>query len=277
MLSSSRDEIVGVFDDLKAVMGRALQLSFDALTSRECLALLERCETLRRQLPAVEHPLVNEVAAADPGQLDGKPARALADRLRISRGEAGRRIATAAELTPRRSLTGQPLEPVLAGTAAAQRDGQLNGEHVRIIRSFWHHLPEKIDIDERTDAEAQLAEFGTQFRPDQLAKLAAKKFDFLVPDGLFSDTERAKRRTLMLGRQDRDGMSPVTGWVNPEGRATLDAALARWAGPGMCNPDDDTPLIVKRSVQHRLEDAERRGDLAGRGSAPARVAVREGP
>jgi hypothetical protein len=152
MLSSSRDEVDAVFKTLEAGLDRAAGLSFEALSSRECLALLQRCETLRRRLPVVEHPLVNNVAAADPVVLGHKPARAIAERLRITRGEAGRRIAEAAELTERRSLTGEPLEPVLAGTAAAQRDGQLNREHVRIIRSFWHHLPDKIDVDKRAAA-----------------------------------------------------------------------------------------------------------------------------
>ncbi|MGB3894914.1 MAG: DUF222 domain-containing protein, partial [Mycolicibacter sinensis] len=110
MCSNSREEIVEVFDALAADLDRALELDFDALTPRECVALLRRCETLRRRLPAVEHPLVNQLAAADPAELGGKSRWVLADELRLSRGEAGRRIAEAAELGPRRTLTGEPLE-----------------------------------------------------------------------------------------------------------------------------------------------------------------------
>jgi hypothetical protein len=51
MLASSREEIVGVFDALEADLNRALELSFDALTTRERLAILRRCEAFRRQLP----------------------------------------------------------------------------------------------------------------------------------------------------------------------------------------------------------------------------------
>ncbi|WP_267878372.1 hypothetical protein [Mycolicibacter heraklionensis] len=61
-------------------MDRAPGLDFEALTARECLALLRRCEKLRRRLPAVEHPLVNQIAAADPAEIGGKarwvPSRA---------------------------------------------------------------------------------------------------------------------------------------------------------------------------------------------------------
>ena len=56
MRSSSREEIVGVFDALEADFERALELSFDVLTTPERLALLQSCEKMRRQLPAVEHP-----------------------------------------------------------------------------------------------------------------------------------------------------------------------------------------------------------------------------
>ncbi|KDO99189.1 hypothetical protein MAV3388_12790, partial [Mycobacterium avium subsp. hominissuis 3388] len=52
---SSREEIVKVFDALDAAVDRLGELSFDALTPRECLSLLQRCETVRRRLPAVEH------------------------------------------------------------------------------------------------------------------------------------------------------------------------------------------------------------------------------
>jgi hypothetical protein len=61
MRSSSREEVVEVFDALDAAMDRAVGLSFEALTTPERLGLLERCETLRRRLPAVEHPLINQL------------------------------------------------------------------------------------------------------------------------------------------------------------------------------------------------------------------------
>jgi hypothetical protein len=61
MRSGCREEIVEVFDALEADLDRALQLSFEALTTPERLVMLQRCEKLRRQLPAIEHPLINQV------------------------------------------------------------------------------------------------------------------------------------------------------------------------------------------------------------------------
>jgi Domain of unknown function (DUF222) len=85
MGSSCREEIVAAFDALEAGLDRALELSFDVLTTRERLAMLARCEIVRRRLPALEHPLINQIGGqADATELGGKFAAVLADRLRIT-------------------------------------------------------------------------------------------------------------------------------------------------------------------------------------------------
>ncbi|ETB33938.1 hypothetical protein N602_29125, partial [Mycobacterium avium subsp. hominissuis 10-5606] len=89
---SSREEIVKVFDALDAAVDRLGELSFDALTPRECLSLLQRCETVRRRLPAVEHPLINALARdASPAELGGRLSHAIAEATLISRAEAALR------------------------------------------------------------------------------------------------------------------------------------------------------------------------------------------
>jgi hypothetical protein len=52
MRSSCREEVVEVFDALEANLKRALDLCFDALSTPERFALLQRSERVRRQLPA---------------------------------------------------------------------------------------------------------------------------------------------------------------------------------------------------------------------------------
>jgi Domain of unknown function (DUF222) len=118
MRSSSRDEVVEVFDALRADLKGALELCFDALTTPERLALLQCCETFRRQLPAIEHPLINQVGEqADATELGGKLPAALANRLGITRAEASRRIGEAADLGERKAITGEPLPRALPATA----------------------------------------------------------------------------------------------------------------------------------------------------------------
>src|SRR6202046_4546756 len=239
MRSSSREEIVEVFDALEAAHKRALDLTFDVLTIPERLRVLERWERMRRWQPAVEHPLINQLSAqADPTELGGKLAPALANRLRISRAEASRRIHEAAALGERSALNGEPLPPALPATAEAQRNGELGAGHVAVIRSFWHRLPDFVDIETRHKAEAQLARLATEHRPDELAKLADKLTDCLNPDGDFTEHDRARRRGIMIGRQDIDGMSPISGHLTPEARAALDAGFAKLAAPRRCHPAD---------------------------------------
>ena len=38
-------------------------------------------------------------------------------------------------------------------------------------------------------------------------------------------------------------MSPIRGWLTPQLRAGIDAVLAKWAAPGMCNPADQTATV----------------------------------
>jgi hypothetical protein len=254
MHSSTREEIVDVFDALAAAFDRALALSFDALTTPERLAMLQLCEKIRRQLPAVEHPLINQIGEqADATELGGKLPGALANRLRITRAEASRRIHEAADLGERKAITGEPLPPLLPATAEAQRAGRIGTGHAAVIRGFWHRLPDFVDVETRVQAEAQLARLGSQHRPDELAKLADKLTDCVDPDGNFSDDDRARRRGITIGKQGWDGMSPITGYLTPEARATIDAVFAKLAAPGMCNPADETACVEGSPSEHAIE------------------------
>src|SRR3984885_12483165 len=149
MRSSSREEVVEVFDALRAAHKRARDLTFDALTTPERLALLESLEQMRRGQPAIEHALINQLAEQ----------------------------ADAADLGERKALNGEALPPVLPATAEAQRNGDLGPGHVAVIRGFFHRLPDFVDIETRAPAEAQLARLGAEHRPDELAKPADKLTD----------------------------------------------------------------------------------------------------
>ena len=143
---------------------------------------------------------------------------------------------------PRTTLTGQTLPPALPATAKAWNAGLLDGEHLRTIQTFIKDLPDHVQPAAVEKAEAFLAEKAAELRPDQLAKLADRVAITLNPDGNFSDDDRALRRGFQwCGRQRPDGMSVGKLIATPELRATLDALLAKFAAPGMCNPDDHTP------------------------------------
>jgi Domain of unknown function (DUF222) len=241
---SSREEIVEAFDGLDAALDRMCELTFDVLTTPERLRALERLERGARRTRTPQHALINQLdAQAGEEELGGTLRSALADRLRITKAEATRRIADAEDLGARRALTGEPLAPLLSHTAAAQRDGLIGDGHIKEIRYFFDHLPAEVDPGTREAAEADLAGKAAGYRPDELAKYAKRIMDWLHPDGDFSDQERIRKRGITLGTQEFDGMSRLSGLVTPDLRAAIEAMLAKLAAPGACNPEDETPVV----------------------------------
>src|SRR6185312_11409067 len=104
-------------------------------------------------------------------------------------------------------------------------------------------LPDFVDLDTRDHVHADLADKATEFGPEHLAQLAQHAMDCLHPDGDYTDADRARRRGLTLGNQGPDGMSRLTGYLTPEARASMEALWAKLAAPGMCNPDDESPVV----------------------------------
>ncbi|OBI87458.1 HNH endonuclease signature motif containing protein, partial [Mycobacterium asiaticum] len=205
-----------------------------------------------------QHGLINELGAqASKEELGGTLTCALADRLRITKAEAARRIGEAEDLGARRALTGQPLAPVLTATAAAQCRGLIGDAHIKVIRRFFTHLPAHVDVFTREAAEADLAGRACEFRPDQVAAYARKLMATLHPDGDFCDEDRARKRCFVLGNQEYDGMSRISGLITPELRALFEALLAALAAPGTpdptAEPDSSGPDI--RSTGQRNHDA----------------------
>ena len=212
MSSAAFDQVRAAFDALAAHADEATEL----WTTGQRREQLTRIEALARMLPGLAHELINQLAADATGEeLGGSLSHALANWLRITRHDAARRVHEAADLGARRALTGEPLAPRLAATAAAQRRGSIGGEHVQVIRGFFAHLPCRIDEPTRADAERKLAEVASQYRPDELKRFAAHLDLILNPDGNFSDQDRARRRGITLGPQGPDAMSRLSGWLTP--------------------------------------------------------------
>ncbi len=205
---------------------------------------------MRRGQPAIEHALINQLAAqADATELGGKLAPALANRLRISRAEASRRIHEAADLGERRALNGEPLEPVLPATAEAQRNGELGAGHVAVIRSFFHRIPDFVDIEARAKAEAHLAALARSTAPMSWPSWPTNSPTASTPTATSPTSTAPNDAASSSANQDIDGMSPISGWLNPEARATIDAVFAKLAAPGMCNPADESPASA--APRHR--------------------------
>jgi hypothetical protein len=230
-------------DALDAAVAAIAARDFDALTPAGRLRALERMETSRRRQVAISHDATAGLAEEDSADVGGPLHKVVADWLRISCAEACRRLRDAKQLSPRLTLTGQELPPELPATAQAWRDGMLDGQHLRVIQTFFRNLPEATPVDTVEKVERFLARQAVRLRPDQLEKVAHQCALLINPDGKFSDSDRARQRGFTWCGQRADGMSIGKLVASPELRANLDAWLARFAAPGMCNPVDQTPCV----------------------------------
>ncbi|APE18795.1 HNH endonuclease signature motif containing protein [Mycolicibacterium pallens] len=237
----SIDAALDALEEAVELLGAA---DIDELPAPERFAALARFEKAIRQQVAISHDQTTHLE-----QYEGCPPIpiVLADVLRISRSAAKRRVRDAEQLTPRTTLTGEVLAPLLPETAKAWEAGHLDGEHVRVIQKFFRDLPDHLGPVEIEKAEHTLAEHAQTMRPDQLEKIADRLATHLNPDGTFSEEDRARKRGFAwCGGQRADGMSVGKLVADPELRAMLDAWLAKFAAP---EPDD------LRSHPQRQHDA----------------------
>ncbi len=236
-------DVDAALDALDAVVATIGALNFDGLDPAVRLRALERMETSRRVQVAVSHDVIGGLDKEDPADVGGPVHKVIADWLRISCAEARRRVKDVSQLSPRVTLTGQQLPPDLPTTAQAWRDGLLDGQHLRVIQSFFRDLPDATPAGTVEHAEKFLAHQATKLRPDQLEKVAHRCALLINPDGKFADEDRARQRGFTWCGQRPDGMSVGKLIASPELRANLDTWLTRFAAPGMCNPDDQTPCV----------------------------------
>jgi hypothetical protein len=261
--------VAEVFASLDAAVEAVGALDWDRLPALERLDALDRLETARRRQSACSNDIAGSLDRNDDGKIGPTLHKVIADVLRISPTESRRRLRDAAQLHPRTTLTGQPMPPELPATAKVWGAGQLDIDHLRVIQKFIRDLPGHIAPAEVEAAEAFLAEKSTVLRPDQLEKAADRLALTINPDGKFSDEDRAlKRGFTWCGRQGPDGMSVAKLVATPELRAMLEAYCAKFAAPGMCNPEDQSPTVTNEPTQDLIDRdarsyAQRQHDALG--------------
>jgi hypothetical protein len=230
--------------------------SMDTLTKDEVLVVGDELETLACQLPAQHHRTLAQLQTqTTPNELGAKSWReVLMTRWRLSSAEAHRRLSHAAMLGPRRALSGEPMAPVLAATAAAQALGLISTEHVEAIRKGMDRLPRLLDPATRTQIEVDWVRHAVGTGPKQLADTVDRTLFLLDQDGpVPDDAERARRRGVSKGPQRPDRMIDLTARLTPEGWAVWEVLMAKYAAPGMCNPDDEHPCTTGTPTQEQID------------------------
>ena len=245
---------------LRAAVDEVMACELDTLPGAELIEAHDELETVWCRLPALRHRLLARLQVeTTPQQLGAKSFKdVLAIRWRISTAEAHRRLGAAAEWAPRPAISGPPLSPVLAATAIAQDRGLINAEHVAVIRAAVAKLPGFVDTATAEQFEVDLVRAAVGVGPRELEGAAARALFLLDQDGPEpDDTERARKRGLSEGKQGADAMTPISGALTPEAWAVWEAIFAKYAAPGMCNPDDETPCTSGTPTQAQIDGDQR--------------------
>ncbi|MCE5288650.1 MAG: HNH endonuclease [Nocardiaceae bacterium] len=248
----SSGEAVGVLAAMRAALPGQV-----AGTRAEQVLLFVEIETLKRQLDALGYRVLADLETSTDDSLGIlRTVDVVADAARLEKKDVRARLRIAADLTPRVMVSGEVVAPNLEHVAEVVNRGTIGIEHVSVIRRFFKNLPRAVEPDARVFAEQQLADWATQFRPDELAKLADRLNHVLDPDGtLDDDLDRARKRHFTLHKQGSDKMVSGTFCLTPEAAAYVEAYLAKFARRGMCNPADAEPTI-----EHDPTEAEIQAD-----------------
>jgi hypothetical protein len=275
----ARERIKSALDAIDAGHDLLRDTPSDLVGNTFRVDVAERLETQDRVNRGLMYRFFAEIA--DPPDEAGSIAQmrsALWSRLRLTPNEITRRFRLAARIRPRRSLTGAPVSPELPALAAAVESGVVGDDHIRSVCHAVDVLPARVSPVDVQAAERTLVRHATKVDAGIVAKLGQRIADYLNPDGLFSDEDRARRRGLRLGPQGPDGMSRLSGFLDPECRAYFEAIEAA-VRPGRHQPgsesrDDRTPAQrCHDALKLGLETAIASGGLGVHRGHPVTVIV----
>jgi Domain of unknown function (DUF222)/HNH endonuclease len=279
VLSTSLDHLVKLVEDG----------GLDSLDNSGLLGFAQSFEKIRNRLPLIDHRLIADAEARQLAHELTQPnlARVLTSVLRLSPGEAHRRVKAAAAVGPRRSLLGEVLEPTRPVLAAAQRTGEVTPEQVHLIQRglAWVDRP-GFDPADIAAGEVLLTRFAASFGPKELAQLAEKTMDAINPDGtLAKDKLNSDRRHFTI-RQTRDGAyvgefrltgtlgAKLTAVLSPLAKPRLDTATAADGSRSIFDADERSHGQRMHDALEEVCDRLLRSDtLPDSGGTPATVIV----
>ncbi|ULE33730.1 13E12 repeat family protein [Mycobacterium sp. IDR2000157661] len=263
----ARERIGALLDRVDEAYAELRELSSDEVGTAFRVTMAERLEDQERTNRGLMYRVFGELsgppdeAGAHPGWMDKVWAR-----VRIAPNEIRRRVKMAELIRPRRSLTGPPLPPELPAVAEAVERGAIGEDHLRIIVHRLKKLPRVVSEQDRADVQTSLVREATKSDAEMVRTVGRRIGEIFNPDGDYDEEDRARRRGLQLGPQGRDGMSRLSGWIDPETRCYVEAVTAA-TRPGRNLPDGGVAEVRdERSPAQRCHDGIKLGLRAGIGS-----------
>ncbi len=209
-------------DRLESGVAAFGQVALDSCTDDEILALWSDLEAVRRKLAGLDHQLISQVSSRNIAASRGARSTTVLARevLRIGIGEAKARVCAAEALGPRRSLTGEALEPIYPTLAQATAAGEIGPAAAAVIVDTIEKLPDPVRQVEERHVEASLCEQAKLLHIDHLRLVARRVTALLDPDGILADEAYRDRQRALNIHPRADGSARI------DGEATVE--LAEW-------------------------------------------------
>ncbi|MFW0793377.1 DUF222 domain-containing protein [Gordonia sp. CPCC 205515] len=254
-------EVTAAYAALHAAIDRIAALDTTPASDAEVVRAAEMHEHATRRLYPIGLRRVGDVSDRDAHRRLGHRTLSnfMTARLRIT--DPKRRQDHMAALLQFHALSGDLLDPKCPTLAQAAAEGAVGPDHIHAALDTLDRIPAKVSAEEKTRAEAMMADFARDHGPAGIEKLGARILAHLDPDGTVTDdADRARQRGLNLRGQDAQLMSKLSATLDPLTRAMLDVVIAAWAAPGMNDPDHpDSPRGSADDVDDEvLREAARR-------------------
>ena len=263
---------------LTAAVDALVDLDLSTLSRDELLALVRAVEVQRRRLPVIDHALIGELTARGTAFETGcaNTAALLRTMLRLRPAEAKARVAAAADLGPRRAMSGAPLPPLFEQVACAQAEGSISPAHATVITDTVDSLPAAVQAEHAAAVEERLVHDAQSFDPLQLTTLARRISATLNPDGVLTAERDHQRRRSATLRAHQDGSGELTAHLTPTALAVWQAVLDPLAAPAPTEDDPDPRSPAQRHHDALLDAGQRllrTADLPNNGGVPATVII----
>ncbi|WP_375484364.1 DUF222 domain-containing protein [uncultured Jatrophihabitans sp.] len=268
-----------VLASLHAVVDDLLSLDLDSLSGVDVAGLISSVEVERRRLDAADVRVLSD--ANNRGLSLDRCAPSLPDLVggltRVARGEARARALRATDLGPRRTVTGEPLQPLHPRTADSLAAGEISAAHVDEITRCLGRVPSDLTVEAFSACEAYLVEAARHEDPVGLRRCGELTLARLDPDGA-EPKERDLERNRTFGFGGRSGANGVYGSLTTETKAVWQTIVDALASP---QPDGDGEPDPRTAGQRR-HDAMlvaglrllRSGSLPDTGGVPVSLVIR---
>jgi hypothetical protein len=254
-------------DGVRTALGHLIKVVEDgALTDLGAPGLvgfLAEFEQVRNTMPVIDRAAIAYgIEQGVPGVLTERSmARVLMSGLRLSAGEAYRRVRCAEHTAERRSMTGEPLGAFRPELAAAQAEGIVSPEQVALIDAALRKV-DHCDLAAVTAGEHLLVDAAGKLGPKELAVVAARVVDAIDPDGVQPADEREHQERRFFHLKHRgDGSWAGDFRLTPELGQKLHALLGPLSAPQTTRYATGEGGDAKRQVEADLRThGQRRHD-----------------